>query len=158
VRGRYLKTDLSSRGCPTSFRGIYAIEIDAHGERSFRYWREASAARAMFEAGALEFEHLTTAGFCTCPASRLRSCPKGTRAARAQMKRHKAAGRDVAFDGNYRPKPLGGPMRTRDIGSVRHGRVTIALPSLDDEMALFDGADEAAVLDRLMVRAPRSSC
>ena len=29
--------------------GLYAISLDAKGERSFTYWREASAARTLFE-------------------------------------------------------------------------------------------------------------
>ncbi len=29
--------------------GLYAISVDAAGERSFTYWREASAARTLFQ-------------------------------------------------------------------------------------------------------------
>ena len=49
--------------------GIYAVATDAHGERSFSYWRSQSAARRLF---AVE----ETALFCRmptlsiCPASR----------------------------------------------------------------------------------------
>ena len=39
---------------PTRHAGLYAIALDERGERSFTYWREASAAREMFELPASE--------------------------------------------------------------------------------------------------------
>ena len=34
---------------PVRATGLYAISTDAAGERSFSYWRDTSAARAMFD-------------------------------------------------------------------------------------------------------------
>jgi 2-dehydro-3-deoxygluconokinase len=149
-----LKTDVIAR-LPDKLPGLYAIEIDAHGERSFRYWREASAARSMFEAGALEFEQLDAYGLLYLSGITLAILPEGAREGLvAQMKRHKAAGRDVAFDGNYRPKLWAGRANARYWIGEATAACTIALPSLDDEMALFDDPDEAAVIDRLLGAGP----
>ncbi|NJM50468.1 MAG: sugar kinase [Sphingomonadales bacterium] len=39
---------------PNRSPGIYAIHLDAHGERSFLYWRDRSAAREMFTLPAMD--------------------------------------------------------------------------------------------------------
>lgn len=149
-----LETDLIAR-LPDKLPGIYAIEIDAYGERSFRYWRETSAARAMFSDGALTPQHLDDCGLLYLSGITLAILPEVDRARLVElMMQHKAAGRQVAFDGNYRANLWGSVAdASRWIGTAVAAS-TIALPSIDDEMALFGDADEAAVLDRLQSAGP----
>ena len=45
-RGEGIGTDLVAR-LPGRLPGLYTIRTDARGERSFTYWRSASAARDM---------------------------------------------------------------------------------------------------------------
>jgi 2-dehydro-3-deoxygluconokinase len=122
LRTEGIDTDLIAR-LPDRLPGIYAIEIDAQGERSFPLLAGGlRGARDVRGRAGWTLRSRRTAGFSTCRASRLRSCPRRTASGLvAQMKRHKAAGRDVAFDGNYRPKLWAG-RRRRDIGSVRRLR------------------------------------
>lgn len=51
VASEGISTDTSRRD-PHRLPGIYAINTDASGERSFLYWRENSAARLLFRDGA----------------------------------------------------------------------------------------------------------
>jgi 2-dehydro-3-deoxygluconokinase len=147
-------TDLIAR-LPDRLPGIYAIEIDWRGERSFRYWREASAARAMFGPGGLNPADLSDCGLLYLSGITLAILSDADRARLVnRMAAHKAAGHSVAFDGNYRPRLWSDPEEARHWTGEALTAATIALPSLDDEMALFGEADEAAVLDRLMTSGP----
>jgi 2-dehydro-3-deoxygluconokinase len=147
-------TDLIAR-LPEKLPGIYAIEIDDTGERSFRYWREASAARAMFGAGGLDPAMLANCGLLYLSGITLAILPEADRARLVdRMAQHKDAGHAVAFDGNYRPRLWSAPEEARRWTAEALAACTIALPSVDDELALFGDGDEGAVLDRLMQSGP----
>jgi len=129
--------------------GIYTVQTDDHGERSFAYWRESSAARQLFRhpddlaemnsADLLYLSGITLA--ILSPEARL------TLLERLAVLRQE--GKRVAFDSNYRPK-LWPDVETARQAIARAWTITdIALPSVDDEMALFNDADDAAVLKRL---------
>ena len=129
---------------PERLPGLYAITLDAAGERSFTYWRDASAARCLFEDGfgaleGLDLIYLSGITLAILPPER-----------RAALIAHLAAhpGR-VAFDPNYRPRLWESPEVARATMLAAWAASDIALPSLDDEMALFGDADAPAVLARL---------
>lgn len=132
--------------------GLYAIETDAGGERSFTYWRDTSAARAMFQTDTgPDFSALEDYDVVYLSAITLAILPKPVRSDFCKwLERRHRAGDEIAFDSNYRPALW--PDRDTARGAV--GRMwkscSIGLPSLDDEMALFGDADEAAAVDRLM--------
>ena len=129
--------------------GIYAVTTDEAGERSFHYWRGDSAARSLFASGeslaslpAASVVYLSGITLAILhPAARLRLI------AHLRDLRGRAACH-VAFDSNYRPQlwESAGAAR-RAVGEM--WRVAdIALPSLDDEIALFGDAGEEAVIAR----------
>ena len=129
---------------PARQPGLYAITTDAAGERSFTYWREASAARTLFADG---FGMLAGYDVIYLSAITLAILPPAVRAgligALARF-----PGR-VAFDSNYRPRLWEDAAAARAAVGALWGLRPIALPSLDDEMALFGDGDEATVLARL---------
>jgi len=154
LRAEGLGTDLIAR-LPGKLPGIYAIDVDAKGERSFRYWREASAARDMLLDGGIDPEKLMACGMLYLSGITLAILSDAQRACLvAQMQRLKDAGRQVAYDGNYRPRLWTSPDEARHWTIRALAASTIALPSLDDELALFAEADEAAALDRLAASGP----
>ena len=128
--------------------GIYLVSTDAAGERSFEYWRSQSAARQMFAEAAPDIETqpgdivflsaITLA--VISPAARLRLMEW------LQMLRKQ--GLHVAFDSNYRPRLWANADEARQAISALWAITDIALPSVDDEMALFGDVDEDAVLAR----------
>jgi 2-dehydro-3-deoxygluconokinase len=131
--------------------GLYAIALDARGERSFTYWREASAARTLF-APPCEVTPDRLRGFDLIYLSGVSLAVLGAEARaalRAFLADYRAGGGLVAFDSNYRPRlwPDAATAR-REIEAL--WRLTdVGLPSLDDEIALCGDADAAAVLARL---------
>jgi len=136
--------------------GIYSVQTDAGGERSFHYWRSASAARHMFRAPA-DFAALAGAPVLYLSAITLAIlAPPAREALLQRLGELRAQGHRVAFDSNYRPRLWPDAATARDwIG--RMWRITdIALPSADDEMALFGDRDAGAVLSRLRDAGCRS--
>ncbi|MEJ1998656.1 MAG: sugar kinase [Maritimibacter sp.] len=129
---------------PDRLPGIYAIAVDEAGERSFTYWRDQSAARTLFEDG---FDVLEGMDLIYLSGITLAILPPERRAALlAHLAAHPAR---VAFDSNYRPRLWESPEVARKTIEAAWKVADIALPSLDDEQALFGDADAEAVLARL---------
>ena len=133
--------------------GIYSVSTDAHGERSFHYWRADSAARrlfaveetAMFMPGAeiIYLSGITLA--ILAPAARHRLVEA--------LAARRAAGTRIAFDSNSRPKVWEDAAAARAAMQALWEVTDIALPSIDDEMELFGDSGEAAVIDRFAERS-----
>lgn len=133
---------------PARSTGLYAISLDAAGERTFSYWRSDSAARQMFTLSGSEglAERLATADVLSFSLISLAILPVDGRhrlleAARAV----KARGGTVLFDGNYRPRlwqTAGEAVHLRDLAI---GCATIGLPTLDDEVLLGMPAEASAI-------------
>ena len=124
--------------------GLYAIRVDDSGERTFTYWRTQSAARAFFEcrgadvamtsaatASLLYLSGITLSLYSEAERRRIAALASSVR----------ANGGDVVLDSNYRQR--GWPNRAearREIEAL--GRIaTIALPTLEDDVALFEDRD-----------------
>lgn len=124
--------------------GVYAIALDEAGERSFTYWRDQSAARTLFEDGfgALEGMDLIYVSGITLAILP----PERRKALLAHLAAHPAR---VAFDSNYRPRLWESPAVARAAMEAAWEVTDIALPSVDDEMALFGDDSDDAVLARL---------
>lgn len=135
---------------PTRMPGLYAIETDEHGERSFSYWRSASAARCFGDADLPAIgttlnglTHLFYSGIS------LAILPQANRDRLMDaIIRFRARGGIVAFDSNYRPKLWEDEVIARREIERAWMCCDIALPSVDDEIVLFGDADENAVLSR----------
>ncbi len=144
-----LATDLVLRS-PDRMPGLYAISTDATGERSFLYWRDRAAVRTLFEPPALDLSALTGTGLLYLSAITLAILSPADRdRLLVGLALLRASGTRIAFDSNYRPA-LWPDAATARNQIERAWRLTdIGLPSVDDEMALYGDADEAAVLTRL---------
>jgi 2-dehydro-3-deoxygluconokinase len=122
---------------PSLLPGIYAIEVNKAGERSFRYWRDRSAARTLFEDGTGVETALSGADVIYLSGITLAILSDPARDALiAACHAARDAGRRVVFDSNYRPALWASPDRARDIFHRMWAATSIALPSADDEQAL----------------------
>jgi len=129
--------------------GIYAVQTDAAGERSFFYWRDQSAARLLFQHPA-ELDALAGADLLLISGITLAILtPEARRALLSRIAALRPQGLRLAFDSNYRPRLWEDAPTARAVMEQAWRLADIALPSLDDEMALFGDADAAAVLARL---------
>ena len=137
---------------PDRHIGIYSVSTDAHGERSFHYWRSESAARRLFaaeetamfmpDADIIYLSGITLAILTSAARRRLFEA----------LIFRRSAGSKIAFDSNYRPKLWENVAAARRMMQAMWDITDIALPSVDDEMALFGDPTEAAVIDRFAER------
>jgi 2-dehydro-3-deoxygluconokinase len=137
--------------------GLYAISVDASGERTFTYWRESSAARTLFLPPA-EVVPESLAGFDLVYLSGITlavMAPEARRALAEFLDGFRAAGGRVAFDSNYRPRLWPDPAAAKREMDAFWALTDVGLPSLDDEMALHGDAGEAAVVARLAAAGVR---
>lgn len=136
---------------PDRVPGLYAIETDAAGERHFTYWRDRSAARALFDqpdiaallGRAAQTKLLYLSGIT------LSLFDAGGRAElRALAAKVREQGGAVAFDSNYRARLWPSPEVARQAIEDFAPLVDIALPTLTDEQALFGDRDAGAAAAR----------
>ncbi len=136
-----------------SVPGLYLIETN-QGERTFYYWRDHSPARTLFEQEAAaervgarmkqaRFVYFSGITLSIYSAAGLAIFEQLLRAARR-------AGAKIVFDSNYRRR---GWRDDREQARRTFERFLalcdIALPSLDDEQALWEDKDAGAVLARM---------
>ncbi len=133
----------------TRVAGLYGISLDAHGERSFIYWRGESAARAFFDAPGADkvIDAIKTAPLVYFSGITLSLFSKAHHDVLAEaIDATRRRGGVVAFDTNYRPRGWRSPDDARTaIGKIaRH--VSVALPTFEDDAALFGDttAEDAA--------------
>lgn len=153
---RQLRADWAAEGLdcnlalthPARGAGLYAIVTDEVGERSFTYWRDTSAARALFEleaAGAARAEAEKADLLCFSLISLAILPPPGREDLLELAARVRARGGLVAFDGNYRPRLW----ETTEIAILMRDRAialaSIGLPTFEDEAALSDAENPDAV-------------
>jgi 2-dehydro-3-deoxygluconokinase len=129
---------------PARVPGLYAIRTDDRGERSFTYWREQSAPR--------EFFALPDAAAALAAAGRARmlylsgiTLSLFDKAGRAEVctlaEAVRAGGGEVAFDGNFRPRGWADAATARAAFAAIAPHVSIALPTFEDEVALYGDDD-----------------
>jgi 2-dehydro-3-deoxygluconokinase len=147
-----IATDLILR-VPGRLPGLYLIETDAKGERSFSYWRDASPARELFEMAdwATIAESMMTARliyFSGITLSLYSNTGLGRFLAVVELARKN--GVKIAFDGNFRPRGWKGDLpRTRTVFAEALKRVDLALPTYDDEAVLWGDPSPEATIERM---------
>ena len=131
--------------------GLYYIETDASGERTFYYWRNEAAARFWLEsersaevcAELARFDYLYLSGISLAilnEASRNRLM--------ALLKQARASGCKVIFDNNYRPRLWASREETQSVYRQMLACTDIAFLTLDDEDALWGTSPASDVIQR----------
>lgn len=134
------------RRLPGRMPGLYLIEVNAAGERSFSYWRDQAAARDYFDTAladtpleraedsidALYFSGISMAIVGAAGRRRLLALARRLRDRSAQ----------VIFDNNYRPRLWPMQDAARSAFEQACEVATVALMTLDDEQALWGQPDE----------------
>lgn len=145
-------TDLVLR-VPGRVPGLYLIEADEAGERSYSYWRDSAPARDLFEladwgriaeglmaARMIYFSGVTLSLYSNNGLGRFI----------ALLELARKNGVKIVFDGNFRPKGWKGDVgRTRTVYIEALKRVDVALPTYDDEAVLWGDPSPEATVERL---------
>ena len=130
---------------PDTALGLYAIDLDADGERSFTYWRSNSAAKRFFdraESGKI-IGKMKQAQTLYLSGITLSIFSAGDREKTVDIARAiKTAGGQVVFDTNYRPRGWASKNEARTAVNAIMPHVTTALLTWEDEQELF--GDESA--------------
>ena len=142
------------RRLPGRMPGLYMIDVDANGERHFSYWRDQAAARAYFDtpegttpleqaASGLQLLYFSGISLAILP-------PAGRQRLLQLAAQVRAAGGQVAFDNNYRPRLWPDVDTARAAFTAATHIATLALMTMDDEQALWACADADTQLQRTL--------
>lgn len=120
--------------------GLYYIETDSTGERTFYYWRNEAAAKFWLESedSAAICEELATFDYLYLSGISLAILsPSSRKKLLSLMHECRANGGKVIFDNNYRPRLWASREETQQIYSKMLQCTDIAFLTLDDEDALW---------------------
>ncbi|WP_368880112.1 sugar kinase [Proteus mirabilis] len=139
---------------PEKLPGLYAIEIDTRGERSFHYWRSDAAARYIATDNRF-VAHLDTlpddSVIYLSGISLAILTPKGKEALVTQLIRLKQRGITLIVDSNYRPRLWDLIPHAQEWFEKLYRLSDIALVTGDDEQALWQqpSLTEQKIVERL---------
>lgn len=148
-RSEGIRTDLVIRA-RGRLPGLYMIERDTRGERTFLYWRDRAPAREFFQlAGVAHLDRLAQFDWLYLSGISLSLYgDDGLARLREVLTRLRKHGGKVAFDGNYRPRGWPDAATARRAFADILPLIDLALPTFEDEEALFDDTE----LDRCIER------
>ena len=121
--------------------GLYAITTTPDGERSFTYWRSNSAARQTFADG--DFEFLNSYDAIYLSGISLAILSHTIRL--ALLKWLSGTPIKLIYDSNYRARLWESVENARLVTTAMWERADFALPSIDDEMELFEQSAKEVV-------------
>ena len=138
---------------PARLPGLYLIELDEAGERSFVYWRGESAARFLLQHK--EFAQVEAAlsdfGLIYLSGISLAILPEPDRKRLiAILKQRAAEGTAIAFDANFRARLWPSPATAAAQFAELMPSLTLMLTSFADEEILWGDASPEAALTRLV--------
>jgi 2-dehydro-3-deoxygluconokinase len=127
--------------------GLYTIQVDEKGERTFYYWRDMSAAKDFFLGqGSLLEDHLDDLDVLYYSGISLAMLPDaGREVLFGLIERLRSRGGKVYFDNNYRPRLWRGDPRTKDWYDRAFANCDLTLITLEDNAALYDLDEESAL-------------
>jgi len=134
---------------PERTTGLYAIDTDEHGERSFSYWRGESAARRLFLASGIDraMAAAAEADLLFFSLISLAILPdEGRELVLSLARKVRSRGGKVAFDSNYRPRLWKRPETARVWRDRAAAVASFGLPSLEDERRLGEGNETAEMV------------
>ncbi|MFZ7172208.1 sugar kinase [Avibacterium volantium] len=137
---------------PNRQAGLYLIQLDKFGERTFLYWRSESAAHYLLQHPDYPQvqDKLAEMDMIYLSGISLAILPDADRYALIeQLKQLAAQGVKIAFDSNYRPKLWESVAKTQEIYTALYPLVHLALVTFDDEQALWGDNAPAQSVQRL---------
>ena len=145
-----VQTDLIQR-MADRLPGLYYIETDDTGERTFYYWRNEAAAKFWLESeqSAAICEELATFDYLYLSGISLAILSPTSREKLLTLLREcRANGGKVIFDNNYRPRLWSSKEETQRVYQQMLACTDIAFLTLDDEDALWGEKPVAEVIAR----------
>lgn len=139
---------------PTRTPGLYLIQLDDQGERTFLYWRNQSAARYLLQHP--DFSRIEQAlnqvDMVFLSGITLAILPDEDRIALLNLLVElKAKGVEIAFDSNFRPAlwPQDDHHTVKEIYQVMYQLTDVALVTFDDEQLIWGDSTPEQTIQRL---------
>ncbi|MGY5954893.1 2-dehydro-3-deoxygluconokinase [Kosakonia sp. BK9b] len=131
--------------------GLYYIETDETGERTFYYWRNEAAAKFWLESEQADaiceelatFDYLYLSGISLAILS-----PNSRQKLLSLLQECRANGGKVIFDNNYRPRLWNSKEETQQVYQQMLACTDIAFLTLDDEDLLWGAKPVEEVIER----------
>ncbi|EGR0580167.1 TPA: sugar kinase [Vibrio cholerae] len=139
---------------PTRTPGLYLIQLDDQGERTFLYWRNQSAARYLLQHpdfGQIK-QALNQVDIVFLSGITLAILPDEDRIALLNLLVElKANGVEIAFDSNFRPAlwPQDDHHTVKEIYQVMYQLTDVALVTFDDEQLIWGDSTPEQTIQRL---------
>ncbi|HDR1044642.1 sugar kinase [Pasteurella multocida] len=137
---------------PKRHAGLYLIQLDTQGERTFLYWRNQSAARYLLQHIDIKkvFEALITVDMIYLSGISLAILPDNDRISLlAELTVLAKQGVKIAFDSNYRPALWESREKTQEIYTALLPIVDLALVTFEDEHAIWQDKNAIDTIHRL---------
>lgn len=149
-RAENVDTSLTQR-MENRLPGLYYIETDDSGERTFYYWRNEAAAKFWLESEQADsiceelatFDYLYLSGISLAILS-----PDSRHKLLSLLQECRANGGKVIFDNNYRPRLWNSKEETRLVYQQMLACTDIAFLTLDDEDLLWGKQPPEVVIER----------
>ena len=144
---------------PGRLPGLYLIQVDAAGERTFLYWRRESAARFLLQHPGYRHvaTELATADLIYLSGISLAILPDQDRSRLLdQLQRSAAGGTGIVFDTNYRPALWSSADSAHAALSMIFPMTRLLFATYDDEQRLWGDRSPEATLARL--HAANAAC
>ncbi|WP_040977016.1 sugar kinase [Necropsobacter massiliensis] len=132
--------------------GLYLIQLDPQGERTFLYWRNQSAARYLLQhqdypqisaqLEKVDMIYLSGISLAILP-------PPDRITLINRLKQLAQQGVEIAFDSNYRPNLWASLAETQQIYTALFPAVSLALVTFDDEQAVWQDEHPQHTVRRL---------
>ena len=132
--------------------GLYAVTTDETGDRSFSYWRAEAPVRDLFQNDASKLHLAATSGAALIYFSGITLAilePTSRERLLTLLDKRRATGTRIAFDPNFRPHLWASHDEARQWQTKALERADMALPTFDDEAALWGDSSPKATLERL---------
>ncbi len=132
--------------------GLYAIDTDPTGERSFAYWRSDSAARTLFSTpGSMDLAILDKFDVVFASGISVAILPDHIRNTfLAKIDEFRTEGGKFAYDSNHRPSLWDNIESAKAWNEALWRRADFALPSAADEREIFGDKTNEEVIERLV--------
>lgn len=119
--------------------GIYLVQTDEYGERSFLYWRDSSAAKQVMQyVGQQDIDEICKADLFFFSGISLAILePQDRSAFWAMLAQLKKAGVKIGFDPNYRPRLWNSPDDAKAEFAKAYASSDIMMPGVDDFKQLY---------------------
>lgn len=132
--------------------GLYLIQLDKQGERTFLYWRNQSAARYLLQHSHFSeiSNQLSSVDMIYLSGVSLAILPESDRELLiTYLTKLKHSGVEIAFDSNFRPALWESLAQAKSCYHALLPLVDIALVTFDDEATLWQDEDEQQTIARL---------